>query len=151
MADETKQPGGATPKDVIKRAKEAGVKFVDVRFTDLPGTWQHFSIPVSELTDDLFENGIGFDGSSIRGFQKIFESDMLLFPDPDRCFIDPCLEVKTLAIVCDVKDPLTRAPYSRCLLYTSIRGQCGHRARPDRGRHRPHRSLRDHARLPRCV
>ena len=113
MADETKQPGGATPKDVIKRAKEAGVKFVDVRFTDLPGTWQHFSIPVSELTDDLFENGIGFDGSSIRGFQKIFESDMLLFPDPDRCFIDPCLEVKTLAIVCDVKDPLTRAPYSR--------------------------------------
>jgi glutamine synthetase len=74
MADETKQAPGATPKDVIKRAKEAGVKFVDVRFTDLPGTWQHFSIPVSELTDDLFENGIGFDGSSIRGFQKIFES-----------------------------------------------------------------------------
>jgi glutamine synthetase len=113
MADETKQAAGATPKDVIKRAKEAGVKFVDVRFTDLPGTWQHFSIPVSELTDDLFENGIGFDGSSIRGFQKIFESDMLLFPDPGRCFIDPCLEVPTLAIVCDVKDPLTRAPYSR--------------------------------------
>ena len=113
MADETKQAPGATPKDVIKRAKEAGVKFVDVRFTDLPGTWQHFSIPVSELTDDLFENGIGFDGSSIRGFQKIFESDMLLFPDPGRCFIDPCLEVPTLAIVCDVKDPLTRAPYSR--------------------------------------
>src|SRR5215471_14056105 len=107
MADE------ATPKSVIQSAAAAGVKMVDLRFTDLPGTWQHFSIPVSELTEDLFTDGIGFDGSSIRGFQKIYESDMLLFADPSTAVVDPCLEVPTLSIVCDIKDPLTRQPYSR--------------------------------------
>ncbi len=113
MASDETLATTATPKDVIARAKKAGVQFVDVRFTDLPGTWQHFSIPVSELTESLFEEGIGFDGSSIRGFQKIHESDMLLIPDPGRCFVDPCLEVPTLAIVCDIRDPLTKGPYSR--------------------------------------
>ena len=72
------------PKDVIRDARENGIKIVDLRFTDLLGSWQHFSIPVGELTETLFSEGIGFDGSSIRGFQKIYESDMLLFPDPDR-------------------------------------------------------------------
>ncbi|HYA00806.1 MAG TPA: type I glutamate--ammonia ligase [Candidatus Binatia bacterium] len=95
------------------RAKEAGVKIIDLRFTDLPGTWQHFSIPAKELTQDLFADGIGFDGSSIRGFQKIHESDMLLFPDPGRAFVDPCLDITTMAIVCDVRDPVTKQPYSR--------------------------------------
>ena len=71
-----------TPKDVLKMAKEKGVKIVDLRFIDLPGLWQHFSIPVSELSEDIFEDGLGFDGSSIRGFQTIDESDMLLIPDP---------------------------------------------------------------------
>ena len=71
-----------TPKDVIKLAKERGAKFVDLRFIDLPGLWQHFSVPVRELTEELFADGIGFDGSSIRGFQQIHESDMLLIPDP---------------------------------------------------------------------
>ncbi|MGP8160601.1 MAG: type I glutamate--ammonia ligase [Candidatus Dormibacteria bacterium] len=101
------------PVDVIKLAKEAGIKIVDLRFTDLPGTWQHFSIPVGELNEALFEEGIGFDGSSIRGFQKIHESDMLLVPDPGRAFVDPCLEVPTMAVVCDVRDPVTKQPYSR--------------------------------------
>ena len=101
------------PKDVIRDARENGIKIVDLRFTDLLGSWQHFSIPVGELTETLFSEGIGFDGSSIRGFQKIYESDMLLFPDPDRTFVDSTLEIPTLAIVCDIKDPLTLANYSR--------------------------------------
>ncbi len=103
----------ATPRDVIRRASEAGVQFVDLRFTDLPGSWQHFSTPVKELTEGLFEEGIGFDGSSIRGFQKIHESDMLLFPDAASAFVDPCLEVPTLSLICDVRDPVTGRPYSR--------------------------------------
>ena len=73
--------GGMTPSDVLKLAKEKGAKIVDLRFIDMPGLWQHFSIPVAELTEELFSEGIGFDGSSIRGFQAINESDMLLFPD----------------------------------------------------------------------
>ena len=102
-----------TPRELIRRAQEAGVQIVDLRFTDLVGSWQHFSIPVSELKEDIFSEGIGFDGSSIRGFQKIHESDMLLFPDSGRAFLDPCLDVPTLALVCDIKDPLTLKPYSR--------------------------------------
>src|SRR5882672_2375352 len=104
---------GATPADAIRRAKEAGVQVVDVRFTDLPGTWQHFSIPVSEMTESLFSEGIGFDGSSIRGFQAINESDMLLFPDPASAFVDPCLTVPTLSLACDIGDPITGERYSR--------------------------------------
>src|ERR1700680_3730683 len=111
------------PRQVISRAKELGVKMVDFRFTDLPGTWQHFSVPLSELTESLFEEGIGFDGSSIRGFQKIHESDMLLFPDPGRTFVDPCLEVPTLAIVCDIRDPLTLQPYSRDPRYVARKAE----------------------------
>jgi glutamine synthetase len=72
-----------TPDDVGQLAREAGVKIVDLKFTDLPGAWQHFSIPVEDLSNELFAEGIGFDGSSIRGFQLIHESDMLLVADPD--------------------------------------------------------------------
>src|SRR3989442_316608 len=92
-----------TPADVIRKAKEAGVQMVDVRFTDLPGTWQHFSLPLKELTEAVFAEGVGFDGSSIRGFQAINESDMLLVPDPASAFVDPCLQVPTLALTCDVE------------------------------------------------
>jgi glutamine synthetase len=102
-----------TPKEVIELAAEKEAKIVDVRFIDLPGTWQHFSIPVSVLDEELFEEGIGFDGSSIRGFQKINESDMLLMPDPDTAFMDPFTEEPTLNIICDVEDPITRERYSR--------------------------------------
>jgi glutamine synthetase len=100
-------------KDVLDLAKKNKVEIVDLKFIDMPGLWQHFSIPAAELTDDLFENGIGFDGSSIRGFQAINESDMLLFPDPDTALIDPFTEHVTLSLLCNIRDPLTREPYSR--------------------------------------
>ncbi|HEY5906858.1 MAG TPA: glutamine synthetase beta-grasp domain-containing protein, partial [Vicinamibacteria bacterium] len=102
-----------TSSDVLKLAKEKGAKIVDLRFIDMPGLWQHFSIPVSELTEDLFAEGIGFDGSSIRGFQAINESDMLLFPDPTTAQMDPFTAVPTLVLICDVKDPVTGANYGR--------------------------------------
>src|SRR5216117_1381876 len=94
-------------------AKEAGTEIVDLRFCDLPGLMQHFSVPVAELTDSVFEEGIGFDGSSIRGFQEIQESDMLLVPDPDTAYMDPFTKHATLNINCFVKDPVTGEMYSR--------------------------------------
>ena len=102
-----------TAKEVISFAREQGVKFVDFKFTDLPGSWQHISAPIAELDDDVFENGQGFDGSSIRGFQKIHESDMLLMPDPTTAIVDPVMKVPTLSIVCDVRDPVTGEMYLR--------------------------------------
>src|SRR5437879_11662982 len=118
-----KRAAGASPADVVRKAKEAGVQVVDLRFTDLPGTWQHFSIPLKELTEDLFAEGIGFDGSSIRGFQAINESDMLLFPDPASAFVDPCLEVPTLSLTCDVSDPVTGPRYSRDPRYVAQKAE----------------------------
>ena len=115
--------GGASPADVIRRAHEAGVQVVDVRFCDLPGTWQHFSIPVKHLTEDVFTEGLGFDGSSIRGFQAINESDMLLLPDPASAFVDPCLQVPTLSLTCDIVDPITRARYSRDPRYVAQKAE----------------------------
>jgi glutamine synthetase len=103
----------ASPKDVLALAKEAGVEIVDLRFCDLPGLMQHFSVPMSQLTEESFEDGFGFDGSSIRGFQEIQESDMLLLPDADSAFIDPFLQHSTLAINCFVRDPVTGEMYSR--------------------------------------
>src|SRR5256884_77672 len=117
------KPATATAVDVIRKARDAGVQVVDLRFTDLPGTWQHFSIPLKELTEDLFKEGIGFDGSSIRGFQAINESDMLLFPDPASAFVDPCLEVPTLSLTCDVADPVTGERYSRDPRYVAQKAE----------------------------
>jgi len=102
-----------TPDEVQKLAKEAGVKIVDLKFIDLPGVWQHFSIPAEDLDEDLFEHGIGFDGSSIRGYQLIHESDMLLVADAETAYVDPILEIPTLNLICNVRDPVTRQPYSR--------------------------------------
>ncbi len=110
---DAKASAAPSPADVIRRAKEAGMQVVDFRFTDLPGTWQHFTVPLKELTERLFGEGIGFDGSSIRGFQAIHESDMLLVPDAGSAFVDPCLQVPTLSLTCDVVDPVTGEPYSR--------------------------------------
>src|SRR5256712_12765319 len=118
-----KPAAGASPADVVRKAKEAGVQVVDLKFTDLPGTWQHFSIPLKELTEDLFAEGIGFDGSSIRGFQAINESDMLLFPDPASAFVDPCLGVPTLSLTCDVGDPVTGKRYSRDPRYVAQKAE----------------------------
>ena len=102
-----------TPKDVRKLAEEAGARIVDLRFVDLPGIWQHFSLPAKEISDDLFGDGIGFDGSSIRGFQQIQESDMLLIADPETAYMDPVLEIPTLSLICNVFDPVTRTPATR--------------------------------------
>ena len=102
-----------TPDDVFKLAKDEEVQYVDVRFCDLPGVMQHFTIPASGLDEDLFESGVAFDGSSIRGFQAIHESDMVLLPDPDTARIDPFREAKTLNINFFVHDPFTLEPYSR--------------------------------------
>src|SRR5262249_56578374 len=102
-----------TAKDVLKLAKEKGAKIVDLRFIDLPGLWQHFSIPMSELSEDIFDDGLGFDGSSIRGFQTIDESDMLLIPDASTAVMDPFTAVPTLVLICHVKDPVTRKADSR--------------------------------------
>src|SRR5213593_3881720 len=102
-----------TAKDVLKLAKEKGAKIIDLRFIDLPGLWQHFSIPVSELNEDIFEEGLGFDGSSIRGFQTIDESDMLLVPEPATAAMDPFTAVPTLVLICNVKDPVTGKWYTR--------------------------------------
>lgn len=100
-------------KELIKLAKQNKCAIVDLKFCDLPGLWQHFSIPISGFTEELFDEGIGYDGSSIRGFQRIQESDMLLFPDAESAFIDPFAEIPTLSIVCDIKDPVTGQPYTR--------------------------------------
>jgi glutamine synthetase len=100
-----------TVADVL--AMTPKVKMVDFRFTDMPGVWQHFTIPARDLTEETFEDGVGFDGSSIRGFKEIHESDMLLMLDPATAFIDPIYEIPTMAIICDVFDPITREPYSR--------------------------------------
>jgi glutamine synthetase len=102
-----------TPADVLNLIKEQGIKIVDARFIDMPGVWQHFSMPAEEFTADSFTEGLGFDGSSIRGFQQIQESDMLLFPDASTAFVDPFTKHPTLNIICDVKDPLTHDDYSR--------------------------------------
>ena len=102
-----------SPNDVKKLAKDSKIEIIDLRFVDLPGVWQHFSLPARELSDDLFSEGIGFDGSSIRGFQQIQESDMLLIADPETAYVDPVLEVPTLSMICNVFDPVTRETYTR--------------------------------------
>ncbi|CAL8973895.1 MAG: type I glutamate--ammonia ligase [Actinobacteria bacterium] len=99
--------------DLLAYIKDEGVETVDVRFCDLPGVMQHFTVPAAFFDGDVFENGLSFDGSSIRGFQKIHESDMTLMPDPTTAFIDPFRRSKTLSLNFFVHDPLTKEPYSR--------------------------------------
>jgi glutamine synthetase len=102
-----------TPSEVLKIAKEKNVQSVDLKFVDLHGTWQHFTIPLNELDEKVFVEGLGFDGSSIRGWKGIECSDMLCMPDPNVAFFDPFTAVPTLSIVCDIEDPMTREPYDR--------------------------------------
>jgi len=102
-----------TPKQVLEMAKENEAKVVDLRFIDFPGVWQHFTVPLSELNESSFEDGFGFDGSSIRGWQPIHASDMLVIPDPATAKMDPFFKVPTLVLIGDIADPLTREPYSR--------------------------------------
>jgi len=102
-----------TPRDVLAFAKEKGVKVVDIRFMDFPGVWQHFTVPMSQLEESSFEDGFGFDGSSIRGWQPINASDMLVVPDTTTAKIDPFFKEPTLVLIGDIVDPITREPYSR--------------------------------------
>jgi glutamine synthetase len=102
-----------TPKDVLKLIKDKEIKMVDMRFMDFPGLWQHFSIPAGELDEGNFEDGYGFDGSSIRGWQPIHASDMIVIPDPVTARIDPFFKEPTLVLICDIADPVTRESYSR--------------------------------------
>jgi glutamine synthetase len=103
----------AEGKDVLALAQEHGVRMVDFKFTDLPGTWQHLGLSIHSLDEEVFAEGLGFDGSSIRGFQEIAESDMVLLPDASTALIDPFHEHKTMSITCNVIDPITRELYTR--------------------------------------
>jgi glutamine synthetase len=102
-----------TPKEVLTLIREKEVKAIDLRFVDFPGTWQHFTIPPHHLEESTFQDGLGFDGSSIRGWQAINESDMLVIPQPETAFLDPFFKETTLVIICAIVDPLTRQEYSR--------------------------------------
>ena len=101
------------PRELLQFVSDEGIKMVDLRFVDLPGLWQHFSISANEVEEEMFEEGVGFDGSSIRGFQEIQESDMILIPDASTAFKDPFTAVPTLNIICNVKDPVTLQSYTR--------------------------------------
>src|SRR5438477_2656220 len=103
----------STPKQVIEQAKKAGAKMVDIKFVDTFGTWQHFTIPFGELNEDSFSEGLGFDGSSIRGWKSIEASDMLAMPDPATAFIDPFCSVPPLSLPCTIAETGTREAYNR--------------------------------------
>jgi glutamine synthetase len=112
-----------TPEDVLRTIKDDKIAMVDLRFTDIPGLWQHFSVPPSALDLDSFEDGVGFDGSSIRGFQEIQESDMLVIPDPASGFLDPFTEAPTLVLICNIRDPVTGQSYSRDARYIAQKAE----------------------------
>ncbi|MBI3176140.1 MAG: type I glutamate--ammonia ligase [Chloroflexi bacterium] len=110
-----------TIADVLALGKDA--KVIDLRFIDLPGQWQHVSLPARRLEEELFTEGMPFDGSSIRGFQEIHESDMLLMPDPESAFMDPVANIPTLVVTCDVYDPITLQPYLRDPRYVARKAE----------------------------
>ncbi|HZT73230.1 MAG TPA: type I glutamate--ammonia ligase [Terriglobales bacterium] len=112
-----------TPKEVLDFCAKNDVKIVDLRFTDLPGLWHHVSFPIAQLTESSFEDGFGIDGSSIRGWSAIHESDMLLLPDPGWFMLDAFTTVPTLVMIGDVQDPLTRQRYDRDPRYVAKKAE----------------------------
>ena len=102
-----------SPKEVLEFAAREGVQLVDLKFIDWPGLWQHVTFPRHEVDEGVFQDGLGFDGSSIRGWQSIDASDMLIVPDPETAFIDPFCDHPTLSMICNIEDPITRESYSR--------------------------------------
>ena len=129
-----------TPREVLALIRERDVRAVDLRFMDFPGLWQHFTVPATAIDEARFEEGFGFDGSSVRGWQAINESDMLVVPESATALIDPFATHTTLALICNIQDPLTREDYTRDprnvarkavnhMLTTGIAGQC--RIAPD--------------------
>lgn len=101
------------PAEVIQFSKDNDCKFVDLKFIDLPGIWQHMTIPADRLSEEIFEDGLGFDGSSVRGWQPINASDMVITPDPSTVRLDPFHAHRTLSLVCKISDPITGQPYGR--------------------------------------
>src|SRR5213595_3868743 len=102
-----------TPKSVLEMAKKEGAKMVDIKFVDTFGTWQHFSMPIGEINEESFSEGLGFDGSSIRGWKSIEASDMLAMPDADTAFIDPFMAIPTLSLTCTIAETGTKEAYTR--------------------------------------
>ena len=111
------------PEDLLKTIKDGNIDIIDLRFTDIPGLWQHFSVPTRALDENAIIDGIGFDGSSIRGFQEIQESDMLVVPDPTTAFLDPFAEAPTLSLICNIRDPVTGESYSRDARYVAQKAE----------------------------
>jgi glutamine synthetase len=99
---------------ILNFVQKNKVKFVDLKFMDFPGQWQHFTVPSAQLKKDSFDDGFGFDGSSIRGWKSINESDMLIIPDPNSMFVDPFIQESTISLICDVYEPATKEKYTRC-------------------------------------
>lgn len=115
MAKSKTKAGEKSPVDnVLDYIASNNIKFVDFKFMDFPGQWQHTTVPVQQFDADSFVNGFGFDGSSIRGWKAINESDMLIIPDPNTMFLDPFIEAPTISLICDVYEPATKEKYSRC-------------------------------------
>src|SRR6266850_3632628 len=113
----------AKGKDVVGLAHDKKAVMVDLKFMDFVGLWQHFTIPIAELTEAVFEEGLGFDGSSIRGWAPIHASDMLVVPDPDSAVMDPFMKDTTLSLICNIVDPITKEPYSRDPRYISQKAE----------------------------
>ena len=113
----------ATAEDVLKAIKDKNVRMIDLRFIDLPGVWQHFSVPPSAVDADALVDGIGFDGSSIRGFQEIQESDMLVVADAATAFLDPFTPETTVVLICNIRDPVTGESYSRDARYIAEKAE----------------------------
>ena len=99
---------------ILSFVKTNNIKFIDMKFMDFPGKWQHFTIPANQLNKDNVDDGIGFDGSSIRGWKNINDSDMLIIPDANTMFVDTFIEAPTISLICDVYEPATKERYSRC-------------------------------------
>jgi glutamine synthetase len=112
-----------SPEDLLKTIKDSKIEMIDLRFADVPGLWQHFSVPPRALDHDAIVDGVGFDGSSIRGFQEIQESDMLVIPDPATAFLDPFAEAPTLVLICNIRDPVTGQSYSRDVRYVAQKAE----------------------------
>src|SRR5881396_1877354 len=100
-------------REAIEWAAETRAQMVDLKFCDLLGAWQHMTLPLAAFDESAFDEGLGFDGSSIRGWQGIAESDMLLMPDPATAALDPFSAEPTLSLICEIADPITREPYHR--------------------------------------
>ena len=132
-----------TPEEVLALVKDEGCEFVDLRFSDLPGVMQHVTIPAHVLSEDHFSDGHGFDGSSVRGFQEIQESDMVLVTDPNTAYMDPFMKRKTMVIHCYVADPVTGESYTRDPRYVAQKAE----AYLQSHRHRGHRLLRPRGRV----